>query len=91
MANASIESFNGTLRDGRLNVHWFDELTDVQKKLQAWRRECNEYRSRRALDGLSSLEFKDRCAGSWLKICWRTDSVHRSLSEEMGNWEFAHD
>ena len=33
--NAIIESFNGTLRDECLNVHWFDDLTDAQRKLQA--------------------------------------------------------
>ena len=56
--NAFIESFNGSLRDERLNVHWFDDLTDAKKKLQAWRREYNEIRPHRSLDELSPLEFK---------------------------------
>ncbi len=34
--NAWIESFNGTLRDECLNVHWFDDLMDARRKLQAW-------------------------------------------------------
>jgi putative transposase len=33
--NAFIESFNDTLRDECLNVHWFDDLTDAKIKLQA--------------------------------------------------------
>ena len=30
------------IRDECLNVHWFDDLTDAQTKLQAWRQEYNE-------------------------------------------------
>ena len=56
--NAMIESFNGTLRDECLNVHWFDDLTDAQRKLQAWQREYNETRPHRSLNELSPQEFK---------------------------------
>ena len=56
--NAMIESFNGTLRDECLHVHWFDDLTDAQRKLQAWRREYNETRPHRSLNELSPQEFK---------------------------------
>ena len=51
--NAWIESFNGTLRDECLNVHWFDDLTDARRKLQAWQREYNENRPHRFLNELS--------------------------------------
>ena len=60
--NAFIESFNGSLRDECLNVFWFDDLTDAQKKLQAWRREHNDSRPHRSLNELSPLEFKARWA-----------------------------
>ena len=60
--NAFIESFNGSLRDECLNVHWFDDLTDAKEKLQAWRREYNESRPHRSLDELSPLEFKAQWA-----------------------------
>ena len=60
--NAFIESFNGSLRDECLNVHWFDDLTDATEKLQAWRREYNETRPHRSLDEFSPLEFKARWA-----------------------------
>ena len=60
--NAFIESLGGSLRDECLNVHWFDDLTDAQKKLQAWRREYNESRPHQSLNELSLLEFKARWA-----------------------------
>ena len=56
--NTFIESFNGRMRDECLNVHWFDDLTDAQKKSQAWRREYHESRPHRSLSELSPLELK---------------------------------
>ena len=58
--NGYVESFNGTLRDECLNVHWFDDLTDARRKLQAWQREYNEIRPHRSLNELSPQEFKAR-------------------------------
>ncbi len=55
--NAYIGSFNGSLRDECLNVHWFEDLTDARKKLQDWKREYNESRPHRALKGPSPLVF----------------------------------
>ena len=60
--NAFIKSFNGSLRDECLNVHWFDDLTNAREKLQAGRREYNESRPHRFLDDLSPLEFKAQWA-----------------------------
>ena len=34
--HADIESFNGSLREECLNVHWFEDLTDARAKLQVW-------------------------------------------------------
>jgi putative transposase len=56
--NALIESFNGTLTDECLNVHWFDDLTDAREKLEAWRREYKKTRPHRALNEISLLEYK---------------------------------
>ena len=56
--NAYIESFNGSLRDECLNVHWFEGLTDAQEKMDAWRKEYNESRPHKALNNLAPLEFK---------------------------------
>ena len=63
------ESFNGKFRDAWLNVHWFDDLTDARRKLQAWQREYNESRPHRSLKELSPQEFK---------VLWiqRTSEIH---------------
>jgi len=60
--NAFIKSFNGSLRDDCLNVHWFQDLTDAKDKLQAWMQEYNESRPHRSLNNLSLLEYKARWA-----------------------------
>jgi len=60
--NAYIESFNGSLRDECLNVHWFDDLTDAKEKMQAWQRDYNESRPHRSLNNLSPLQYKARWA-----------------------------
>lgn len=35
--NAFIESFNGTLRDECLNLHWFLSLNDAKRTITAFR------------------------------------------------------
>jgi putative transposase len=55
--NAYIESFNGSLRDECLNVHWFSTLDDARAKLEAWRQEYNESRPHRALNNQSPTEY----------------------------------
>ena len=60
--NAFIESFNGSLRDECLNVHWFRDLTYARQKLNAWRAEYNESRPHRALNNLTPLEYKAKWA-----------------------------
>lgn len=57
--NAYIESFNGSLRDECLYVHWFIDLTDAKEKLQAWQYEYNKSRPHRALNNRSPNEFVD--------------------------------
>ena len=56
--DADIESFNGSLRDECLNVHWFEDLTDVRAKMQAWQKEYNEDRPHRSLKNLTPLQYK---------------------------------
>lgn len=58
--NAYIESFNGSLRDECLNVHWFLSLDDARSKIEAWRREYNGYRPHRSLADLSPDEFAEK-------------------------------
>ena len=51
--NAYIESFNGRLRDECLNEHWFPTLLHARTTIERWRREYNEERPKKALDGLT--------------------------------------
>lgn len=55
--NALVESFNGSLRDECLNVHWFETLTEARRVLEAWRRDYNESRPHSALDDLTPAEY----------------------------------
>ena len=55
--NAHIESFNGSLRDECLNIHWFRSLIDAREKLEAWRIDYNESRPHKALNHRTPNEF----------------------------------
>ena len=58
--NPFIESFNGSLRDECLNVHWFETLEDARAKIEVWRRDYNESRPHQALKELAPAEFVAR-------------------------------
>ena len=55
--NATVESFNGRLRQECLNIHWFLSLEDAQDKLDNWRREYNHERTRSSLNDMTPAEF----------------------------------
>jgi len=55
--NALAESFNGSLRDECLNTNWFLSLDDARKKIEAWRREYNEWRPHSSLDNLTPRQY----------------------------------
>ncbi|KWE54314.1 hypothetical protein WT51_03640, partial [Burkholderia territorii] len=55
--NAFVESFNGTLRDECLNVHWFTSLADAREQIERWRIEYNESRPHRALGEVPPAEY----------------------------------
>lgn len=40
--NVLVESFNGSLRDAYLNVHWFLSLEDALEMIEYWRLEYNQ-------------------------------------------------
>lgn len=48
-ANSFIESFNGKFRAECLNTHWFMSLDDARTKMEAWRRDYNEFRPHSAI------------------------------------------
>jgi transposase InsO family protein len=60
--NAYIESFNGRLRDECLNEHWFLTLAHAQTLIEAWRREYNEERPKKALGGLTPAAYARQLA-----------------------------
>ena len=57
MQNAFIESFNGTLRDDCLNMHWFLSLADAKRTIEDWRQDYNEVRPHSSLGGLTPAEY----------------------------------
>lgn len=60
--NAFIESFNGRFRDECLNEHWFLNLEHAQVLIEAWRREYNEERPKKALGGLTPTAYARQLA-----------------------------
>lgn len=55
--NAMIESFNGRLRDERLNVFEFSTIEDTQSKIEAWRHDYNHHRPHGSIGNLTPIEF----------------------------------
>lgn len=62
--NAFIETFNGSLRDECLNVHWFENLAEARRLIEAWRVEYNESRPHMALGNIPPSEYALRAASS---------------------------
>ena len=56
--NAFIESFNGRLRDECLNQHWFNDLNEARRIIEAWRIDYNTQRPHSALGYMTPMEFK---------------------------------
>ena len=55
--NAYIESSGGSLRDECLNTNWFLSIEDAQSKLEARRRDYNQYRPHSSRDNMTPVEF----------------------------------
>lgn len=60
--NAYIESFNGRFRDECLNEHWFLTLAHAKVLIEAWRKEYNEERPKKALDGRTPAAYAKHLA-----------------------------
>jgi putative transposase len=67
--NAYIETFNGSLRNECLNVHWFETLGDAQEIIDGWRRDYNESRPHMALGNIPPLEYNRIQAGLAENTC----------------------
>lgn len=55
--NCFIESFNGSLRDECLNVHWFESMEETKERIETWRVDYNESRPHQALQETTPAEF----------------------------------
>jgi putative transposase len=62
--NAFIETFNGSLRDECLNVHWFATIAEAKALIEAWRRHYNESRPHMALGNQTPQEYLLRTSSS---------------------------
>lgn len=58
--NCFVESFNGSLRDECLNVHWFESMDEAKERIEAWRIDYNESRPHQALREDTPAEFAMR-------------------------------
>ena len=66
--NAYIESFNGRLRDECLNEHWFLNLAHARAIIEAWRREYNDERPKKALGGLTPAAYAKQLAAKSVTV-----------------------
>ena len=53
-----MEGFNGKFRDACLNAHWFVDLADARRSIEAWRIHYNRVRPHSALGFVSPEEFR---------------------------------
>lgn len=56
--NAFIESFNASVRRECLSQHWFLDLGDAQRTLDAWRKDYNNVRPHSALNNIPPALFR---------------------------------
>ena len=54
--NCFVETFNRSLRDECLNVHWFVSIGQAKALIEGWRRDYNESRPHMALAGATPAE-----------------------------------
>ena len=55
--NAFIETFNGSLRDECLNLHWFDNLAEAKRLIEAWRIDYNVSRPHMGIGNRPPREY----------------------------------
>ena len=60
MQNGFVESFNGRLRDERLNEHLFANLNEARQIIEEWRIDYNTNKPHSSLNGLTPTEFAAR-------------------------------
>ncbi|HCT5581748.1 TPA: IS3 family transposase [Enterobacter kobei] len=61
--NATVESFNGRMRQGCLNENWFMCLENARCKIEAWRIHYNQKCPHSALGWMTLSEFAEKSTG----------------------------
>ena len=61
--NAFVESFNGRFREECLDQHWFLDLADARRIIEAWRIDYNTRRPHGSLHGATPEEFAHSLGG----------------------------
>jgi len=56
--NAIVESFNGKFRDACLNEHWFIDIQDARRTIEAWRIHFNTVRPHSSLKYQTPEQFR---------------------------------
>ena len=62
MQNAFVERFNDKMRAECLNVNWFVDLEDAERRIGAWKKDYNEYRPHSSLGRIPPAVFARRAA-----------------------------
>jgi putative transposase len=73
--NCFVESFNGTLRDECLNLHWFLSRRDAREKIESWREDYNQVRPHSALGNLTPKQYVEGHAVSESELATITSEV----------------
>ena len=61
--NPFVESFNGSLRDECLKLHWFLFLEDAKEKIGIWKEEYNHFRPHSSWDDMTVAEVVEKHGG----------------------------
>lgn len=64
MQNAYIERFNRHYREDVLDAYLFENIKDVRKISEKWRKDYNQYHPHKSLMGMSPVQFKMRNLGA---------------------------
>ena len=62
--NLALQTFNGSLRDECLSLHWLATIAEAKTLIEAWRLDYNESRSHMALGNRTLQECRLQASSS---------------------------
>ncbi len=83
--NATVESFNGRLRQECLNENWFMSLDDARCKIEAWRVFYNQSRPHSSLGWQTPEEYARKSAGSGQNDRSNEPAISNNGRSELGD------